>query len=782
MSADEQEAAIFDDLLYVFMGYEGQYIRFVDSYDPSREAERLLGPRYKVLPDLDPSLVDLTRKVLEMAKNYSAMEAFVEVLSRDEYGAVNHALSASIRKVFKDYLVLIAQLEHQFLSNSSFRLHRLHFHTLSMNHILSQLYILGQIILKKTKSINEEPIDSIGDYNEIEDILNQLRDGVNSAAGSRTKKVCNGGAVLRLVTERLAVMSGDPDAKNLLETLLRDASRPYMVMLNEWLHHGGIRDPRGEFFIKEHRSIGPETLEDDYTDRYWEKRYTIRGEQVPPQLEEVKSKVLLAGKYLNVVRECGGVDVGKEVRDVPQSFGDPRFLDNINGAYAHANSSLLNLLLNTHGLSDRLRSLKYYFFLDQSDFLTYFVDLSTSELEKHWQRVNVGKLQSLFDLVLRQPGSVAAHVPFKEDVKVQISNIGLMKFLVSVISVQGFNDEGANQSLEEYLKQDIRSLSEEEKGMTGYESLQFKYCVPFPLSLVISSNALLRYQVLFRYLFSLRRLEDLLVNCWKDHHKVLAWTHRSKNARVEMFKRRVWTLRAQMLVFVQQIIYHCTFEAIEPNAKDFMSRVEGSLDQTDQDGQPKALRAVDELMKDHINFLDNCLQECLLINVKVLKVRAPPFPPFFLFWFWAFYLPFSLLFSSPPSNTFQPPHLQSQNKTISVCHNFINWIKTANRQLWSADPSLSGSAPSLTFLATQFPKTIPEHLKTHDPTRLTKLEDTIKRYEYNFHHHLQLFLYAMDSSTSTETVGMTKLCAQLSNALDKEKAQSRPGSSGGRGE
>ena len=632
LSADEQEAAILDDLLYVFMGCEGQYIRFDKSYNPSEEEKRLLGPSYRILPGLDPSLRDLTQRVLKLAKNYSAMEAFVDVLNQDEYGAINHALSASIRKVFKDYLVLIAQLEHQFLSNPSFTLHQLHLHTLSMSQIMSQLYTLGQIILRKTEILNETPNDLINDYEDAEEIIDKLRNGANSAPDVVTKKVCDGGMLLRLVTERLAVVSGDPAARTLLETLLRDASRPYMVMLNEWLHHGGIKDPRGEFFIKEHSSIRREQMEDDYTDQYWEKRYTIRNEQVPPQLEGIKGKVLLAGKYLNVVRECGGVDVSKEVSDVPKSFDDPRFLDNVNGAYSHANSSLLNLLLTTHGLSDRLRSLKYYFFLDQSDFFTYFLDLSSSELEKPRQKVNVGKLQSLFDLVLRQPGSVAAHMPFKEDVKVQISSEGLTNFLVNVISVQGFDEEETNQSVEEYLKHETRFLSEEEKGMTGYETLQFKYCVPFPLSLVISSNALLRYQVLFRYIFSLRHLEDLLVDCWKAHHKVLIWTHRSKNARVEMFKRRTWTLRAQMVFFVQQIIYHCTSEVIEPQAKNLMDRVQDHLDKTDEDDFQKTLRTVDGLMGDHIDFLDSCLRECTIINLKLLRVSRPPPLPFCIPW------------------------------------------------------------------------------------------------------------------------------------------------------
>ena len=99
-----------------------------------------------------------------------------------------------------------------------------------------------------------------------------------------------------------------------------------MHMLNLWLHHGEINDPHGEFLIKEQKSIRKEKLDEDYTDEYWDKRYTIREGEVPPQLDALKDKVLLAGKYLNVVRECGGIDVAKDkTMDVPLTFDDPRY-------------------------------------------------------------------------------------------------------------------------------------------------------------------------------------------------------------------------------------------------------------------------------------------------------------------------------------------------------------------------------------------------------------------------------------------------------------------------
>ena len=625
LSADDQERAILEDLLFVFMGFEGQYIHYHTPYDPSVEMDRLTGPAFQLASGLDPTLRDLTLSMLKMATHYNALEAFVEVQSRAEYGAVSHAMCAVIRKLLKDYLILIAQLENQLLNNPNFTLHVLHIHTMPTAQCLAQLYSLGQELLRRNGLLDQDLDESIDDFDDVDNILEQLKEGGDLVPGAMSsKKICKGGNVLRLLTERLATLSGDPTAKTLLETLLREASRPYMTMLNEWLHHGGIKDPHAEFLVKEQKWIKREKLEEDYTDEYWEKRYTIRENEVPPQLESVKEKVLLAGKYLNVVRECGGVDISKAVKDVPKTLDDPRFLENVNGAYTYANASLLNLLLTKNSLTTRFRSLKHYFFLDRSDFFSYFLELGASELRKPAKIVNESKLQSLLDLVLRQPGSIAAQDPFKEDVKVRMNKIGLTKWLMQVVSVSGIDQDNPEAAVEKYQAPPTQG-TEDDKDIVGYDALELDYSVPFPLSLVISRKTVLRYQLIFRHLLSLRHLEDLLVTSWLDQSKVVSWRHKSSDRRLELWKRRAWNLRSKMLVFVQQLLYFCTSEVIEQNWQNLMDRVNG----TDADGSEVTVngtkqvnRTVDELMQDHVDFLDTCLKECMLTQAKLLKVSS----------------------------------------------------------------------------------------------------------------------------------------------------------------
>jgi gamma-tubulin complex component 2 len=65
-----------------------------------------------------------------------------------------------------------------------------------------------------------------------------------------------------------------------------------------------------------------------------------------------------------------------------------------------------------------------------------------------------------------------------------------------------------------------------------------------------------------------------------------------------------------MLAFIQQLSYFCTNEVIEPNWINMQASLE-------------KVKTVDELMQDHIDFLDTCLKECMLTNARLLRVCPP---------------------------------------------------------------------------------------------------------------------------------------------------------------
>ena len=167
LNLSEQEKALIDDLLFVLLGFEGQYITYStdrsrnqEPYNPFEEKSRLTGPNYAIASGVDPSLRDLALQILKTAAHASALEAFCEVMSRDDYGSVSHALCAAIRRLQKDFLILVAQLENQYLTNDGFSLHQMSLYLKKSAHVMSQLYALAQEVLTENALIGD-PIEDL---------------------------------------------------------------------------------------------------------------------------------------------------------------------------------------------------------------------------------------------------------------------------------------------------------------------------------------------------------------------------------------------------------------------------------------------------------------------------------------------------------------------------------------------------------------------------------------------------------------------------------------------
>lgn len=92
---------------------------------------------------------------LKVATYFKATEAFIEVQSRAEFGLVNPALYASIRKLLYDYLVLLGQFETQFLTNPVFKIHVLNLHILPASCTMFQIYSLAQDISQRNALLND---------------------------------------------------------------------------------------------------------------------------------------------------------------------------------------------------------------------------------------------------------------------------------------------------------------------------------------------------------------------------------------------------------------------------------------------------------------------------------------------------------------------------------------------------------------------------------------------------------------------------------------------------
>lgn len=81
--------------------------------------------------------------------------------------------------------------------------------------------------------------------------------------------------------------------------------------------------------------------------------------------------------------------------------------------------------------------MKHFFFLDQSDFLTNFLDLAGSELKRSAKSASLVKLQSLLDLAVRNPSSSSSNDLYKDNLKITVQSQGLYEWLLRIVSRTG---------------------------------------------------------------------------------------------------------------------------------------------------------------------------------------------------------------------------------------------------------------------------------------------------------------------------------------------------------
>ncbi|TRY55550.1 hypothetical protein DNTS_023152 [Danionella cerebrum] len=551
-----QEQALVEDLLYVLIGVDGTDIT----------AQPVLGRQCRsfiVDPSLDMSVKELVNRILPVASCYSTITRFTEEKSSFEYGQVNHALTAAMRTLMKEYLILVTQLEH---------LHRQG--TLS----LQKLWFYIQPTMRTMEILA-------------------------SIATSVDKGECMGGSTLSLLHDRTFNYTGDSQAQELCLYLTKAASVPYFEILEKWIYRGIIKDPYSEFMVEEHE-LQKEKIQEDYNDKYWDQRYTIVQHRIPSFLQKMADKILNTGKYLNVVRECGRDVTCPDAKEVLYTLKERAYVEQIEKSYYYASKILLDFLMEEKELVSRLRSIKHYFLMDKGDFFVHFMDLTEEELKKPVDDIIPPRLEALLELALRM--STANTDPFKDDLKIDLMPHDVITQLLRVLAIDTKQEKA------------IINAEPTEVSLSGLEAFSFDYIVKWPLSLIINRKALTRYQMLFRHMFYCKHVERLLCNVWISNKEAKQYSLHSAKWFAAAF-----ALRQRMLNFIQNIQYYMMFEVMEPtwhvlennlksasNIDDVLCHHTSFLDNCLKDcmlTNPELLRIFSKLMSVCVMFT-NCMQ------------------------------------------------------------------------------------------------------------------------------------------------------------------------------
>lgn len=208
---------------------------------------------------------------------------------------------------------------------------------------------------------------------------------------------------------------------------------------------GELSDPYKEFLIQEDTSITKEALQDDFNAQYWESRYRLRESHVPKQFRDLTHRSLVAGKYLNVIRECvENLHSSKSESDdrswlttlqLPE-YQDLRLDANsgvssitklVDQAYALSSRALLRLLQEGHNISSHFRSLRRFFLLEHGDFFTQFMDTAEEELRRDVKDITLSRVQNLLALAIQT--STLSLDTNREDISCSLASHNLIQHL-----------------------------------------------------------------------------------------------------------------------------------------------------------------------------------------------------------------------------------------------------------------------------------------------------------------------------------------------------------------
>ncbi|KAI7906548.1 Spc98 family-domain-containing protein [Cokeromyces recurvatus] len=337
------ESDILRDLIFLFQGIDGQYIRYNAELN-----DHILIPGLEISKSTEETVL----KLAEVGWLYIKIRDFVKQnMHSPTIGLVGQSLCAALQHELTEYYKLIAILEAQIEKQIANK----------------QLPLTDQSLTLKRLAVWTE------DYKQKLKLMGILVD------------VCEdkkGGALISAIHNY--TKHGDPFIKTYLIDMLQIISKPFYKMLERWVNEGELDDPYGEFFVACDATVSEEEL--------WQAKYTLRENMLPSFLsKELAHKIFSIGKSLNFIRYSCHDDILTVLSNVTDmssihhtfQYGETYQLEkSIDLAYKNTSKALLNLLKTKYKLMDHLKALKQYMLLGQGDFIRYLMDILWDNLNK----------------------------------------------------------------------------------------------------------------------------------------------------------------------------------------------------------------------------------------------------------------------------------------------------------------------------------------------------------------------------------------------------------------
>ncbi|XP_063305026.1 gamma-tubulin complex component 4 isoform X1 [Pelobates fuscus] len=414
---------------------------------------------------------------------------------------------------------------------------------------------------------------------------------------------------------------GLPPVRDALEKILAVCHGVMYKQLSAWMLHGLLLDQYEEFFVRQGSASGSSTAQADEEEedlgiggltgkqlrelqdlRLIEeenmlapslKQFSLRVEMLPSYIPvRVAEKILFVGESVQMF-ENQNVNIsrtGSILKNQEDTFAaelhrlkqQPLFslvdfesvLDRIRSTVAE---HLWKLMVEESDLLGQLKIIKDFYLLGRGELFQAFIDTAQHMLKTPPTAVTEHDVNVAFQL--------SAH-------KVLLDDDTLLPLLHLTIDYHGKEHKGISDPSQP-REVPPRDTSPREAPTSGWAALGLSYKVQWPLHILFTPAVLEKYNVVFKYLVSVRRVQSELQHCWalQMQRKHL------ESKRTDAIKCR---LRNHMAFLVDNLQYYLQVDVLESQFSQLLQQINSTRD-------------FESIRLAHDHFLSNLLAQSFIL-------------------------------------------------------------------------------------------------------------------------------------------------------------------------
>uniref|UniRef100_A0A8C2WN13 Gamma-tubulin complex component n=1 Tax=Cyclopterus lumpus TaxID=8103 RepID=A0A8C2WN13_CYCLU len=413
---------------------------------------------------------------------------------------------------------------------------------------------------------------------------------------------------------------GLPPVRMALEKILAVCHGVMYKQLAAWMLHGLLLDQSEEFFVKQGPSAGGAAAnqEEEEEDlglgglsgkqlrelqdlRLVEEenmlapslqQFSLRTEMLPFYIPiRVAEKILFVGESVQMFENhnhspsrAGSILKHQEdlfAADLHRLKQQPLFslvdfenlIDRIRSTVAE---HLWTLMVVESDLLEQLKIIKDFYLLGRGELYQVFIDLAQHMLKTPPTAVSEHDVNVAFQQ--------AAH-------KVLLDDDNLLPLLHLTVDYQGKDGKEATGPRDGATPP--QDASPREAPPTGWAALGLTYKVQWPLHILFTPAILEKYNVVFRYLLSVRRVQSQLQHCW-------ALQMQRKHLKSSQTDAVKWRLRNHMAFLIDNLQYYLQVDVLESQFSQLLQLINSTRD-------------FESIRLAHDHFLSNLLAQSFIL-------------------------------------------------------------------------------------------------------------------------------------------------------------------------